>query len=56
MTEDEKRIETFINSKNVIFVPVGIPLNYHENYDKDNHFNIVQIINVNKKSEQFIIE
>ena len=24
--------------RNVIFCPVGIPLNYHDAYDKDNHW------------------
>ena len=38
MKQPKPGAETFINSKNVIVVPVGIPLNYHENYDKDNHW------------------
>jgi hypothetical protein len=38
MTENKNRIEKFINATNVIVVPVGIPLNYHDAYDKDNHW------------------
>ena len=28
--------------RNVIFVPVGIPIGYHDAYDKDNHWRLTK--------------
>ena len=39
-----------LKMNNVIFCPVGIPLNYHDAYDKDNHWRKVNGIQRNYKT------
>ena len=39
-----------LKMNNVIFCPVGIPLNYHDSYDKDNHWRKTDGIQRNYKT------